>query len=473
VSGLDELTREELIALVLKLHETVQAQQKRIAELEALVERQAERIAELEQEVARLRGGGSSAPLSIKPNVQRKENGPRKKRKHSFARRTLAPTEVICHVVERCPDCGRALSGGTPKWRHQVVEIPRVPVEVTDHLFIERYCGVCKKRHTPDPRVVLAGVVVGKKSVGIGLMSLVGYLKTVCRVPIGQIRKLMGALWGLSISEGEIAEILHGVAELGESAYEDMLEEVRGSPVVHADETGWREDGVNGYIWSFSSPDVRYYTYRHSRSAVVAKEVLSDEFMGTLVADFYAAYNFYDGPKQRCWVHLCRALNELVEKNPDLPDVARWQEAVVGVYHRAKESVKVERTDVERSRLKAGFELELLALCKPYIGVKTAVQRVLAERMENFIGELFTFVADPDVPSENNAAERAVRPAVVARKISGGSRSPRGSKTCSVLRTLFETWALQGRNTIDACSEMITASANAQPATAKQQVAPG
>jgi len=467
VSGLDELTREELQALVVKLYETVRLQQAEIAELRATVERQAKRITELEEEVARLRGGGSSSPLSIKPSVAKKEKGPRKKRKHSFARRALAPTRVICHAVESCPDCGRALSGGTPKWRHQVVEIPKVTVDVTDHIFVERYCGVCKKRHTPDPAVVLSGVVLGKKSVGIGLMSMIGYLKTVCRVPIGQIRKLIGALWGLSISAGEIAEILHDVAELGESAYEDLLETVRGSPVVHADETGWREDGVNGYIWSFSSPDVRYYTYRKSRGAVVAKEVLSDKFIGTLVSDFYAAYNFYDGPKQRCWVHLCRALKELVEKNSEEPEVALWREAVVDLYHRAKESVKVERTELERSRLKTGFESELLALCRPYVGVKTAVQRVLAERMKDFISELFTFVADPAVPSENNAAERAVRPAVVARKISGGSRSERGSKTCSILRTLFETWALQGRNTIDACQEMITASNTTHPAHAQ------
>ncbi len=465
MSGLDELTRDELIALVLRQHETLQAQEKQIAELKGVVERQAKRILELEVEVARLRGGGSSAPLNVKPSVQKKQKGPRKKRKHSFARQTRVPTEVVCHAVEACPDCGRSLTGGSLKWRHQVVEIPKVAVKVTDHLFVERYCGVCKRRHTPDPTAVLAGIVVGRKSVGIGLMSLIGYLKTVCRVPIGQIRGLLGALWGLSISKGEIAEILHDIAELGESAYEDLLDKVRGSPVVHADETGWREDGKNGYIWSFSGPDVRYYTYRHSRGAVVAREVLSDKFIGTLVTDFYAAYNFYDGPKQRCWVHMCRALNELVEKNPDLPDVARWKSAVVELYHRARESAKAEHTDLERSRLKASFELELLALCRPYVGVKTAVQRVLAERMEEFIGELFTFVGNPAVPSENNAAERAVRPAVVARKISGGSRSARGSKTASILRTLFETWALQGRNTLDACREMITAAANAQAVT--------
>lgn len=456
MSGLDELTREELVALVLRLHETVQAQQREIAELKAIVHRQVEGIAELEEEVADLRGGGSSAALCVKPSVQKKENGPRKKRKQSFARHALAATQVVCHFHECCPECGRALSGGHIKWRQQVVDVPKVRVAVTDHLFVERYCGVCRKRHTPDPAVVLAGLVVGRKSIGIGLMSLITSLKTVCRVPIGQIRKLISALLGLDISSGEIVEILHDVAELEESTYENLLEKVRGSPVLHADETGCREDGVNGYIWSFSSPDVRYYTYRHSRGKVAAQDVLGDEFTGTLIADFYAAYNFYDGPKQRCWVHLCRDLKALVEKNPDLPEVVSWVEAVIEVYRRAKDSTKVEHTELERSRLKAGFEFELLAVAKPCIGAKTKPQRVLAERMGNFIAELFTFVGDPAVPPDNNAAERAVRPAVVQRKISGGTRSARGSRTSSVLRSLFETWSVQQRNAIDACREMIT-----------------
>ena len=466
MSGLDELTREELIELVVKLHETVQALQAevaQIAELKATVARQAERILELEEEVARLRCGGSSAQLCIKPSVKSKEKGPRKKRKHSFARHKLDATQVAFHAFDECPECARKLSGGHEKWRHQVVELPQVRAEITDHVFMERYCGVCKRRWTPDPTDVLAGVVVGKKSIGIGAMSLMCHLKTVCRVPIGQIRKLMDTLWGLRISSGQIAEILHDVAEIGKPVYECLLKEIRGSPVVHADETGWREDGVNGYIWSFSSPVVRYYTYRHSRGSLVPKEVLSEEFAGALVTDFYAAYNFYDGVKQRCWVHLGRDLNALVEKNPDLPEVAVWVDRVMELYHRAKESARREYTELERSRLKTGFERELMALCRPYVRVNTAPERVLAERMTGFISELFAFVANPEIPSENNAAERAIRPAVVARKISGGTRSARGSRTSSILRSLFETWTLRGHNTIDACREMIAGSATPEP----------
>lgn len=456
MSGLEDLTREELIGLVLKLHETVVAQQKEIAELKAVVARQAERISELEEEVAKLRGSRPGSGIVIKPSVKKEEKQPRKKRSSSFSRISLPATRVVVHSIDECPGCGRKLAHGHVKWRHQVKDIPPVAVEITDHLFVERYCGACGKRFTPDPQDVLSGIVVGRKTVGIGVMSLVAHLKTVCRIPVHLIKKLLLTLFGLEISSGEIVEILHDVAEIGQWAYEGILSDVRGSPVVHADETGWREDGVNGYIWSFSTPSVRYYTYRKSRGSIVAREVLSDEFAGALVTDFYAAYNFYLGPKQRCWVHLGRDLDALVEKNPDMPELQEWKDSVMDVYHRAKLTVDEEHSSLLRSRLEAGFEEELLLLCRPFVGNKAVPQRVLAERMTNFIAELFVFVADPKVPSENNAAERAVRPAVVARKISGGTRSERGSKTSSVLRSLFETWNLQGRNTIDACRELLT-----------------
>jgi transposase len=468
VSGLDELTREDLIALVLRLHETVQAQQAQVAqigELKAIVACQAERIRELEEEVARLRGGGTAIQLCVKPSVKKQEKAPRKKRNQSFARHKLEATQLAYHAFEECPGCSRKLSGGHEKWRRQVFEIPQVALVVTDHIFVERYCGVCKERWTPDPADVLSGVVAGKRNIGIGAMSLVCHLKTVCRMPVGQIRKLLDTIWGLKMSAGQIVEILHDVAQMGKPVYESLLKEIRGSPVVHADETGWREDGRNGYIWSFSSPAVRYYTYRHSRGSVVPKEVLSEEFVGALVADFYGAYNFYDGVKQRCWVHLGRDLKTLVEKNPDLPETASWVDAVMELYYRAKESTVCEYTELDRSQLKTRFEYDLLKLCRPYVGVKAAPERVLAQRMTGFIAELFAFVGNPEIPSENNAAERAIRPAVVARKISGGTRSERGSKTMSILRSLFETWTICGQNTIQTCYQMIADSTIGTPNT--------
>jgi len=454
VSGLDELTREELIALVLKLHETVELQAKRIVELDAIVQAQAERISALEEEVSKL-GGSKPKPAWVKPNAPKEEKGPRKNRSSSFARHSRPATQVQYHVVENCPDCDRKLSGGSVKWQHQVIEIPEIGVEVINHLFVERRCGVCGKRWTPDASAVLSDVVVGKRSVGIGLMSLTAYLKTACRVPIGLIRQLLGSLYGVGISKGEIAELLHAVAEIGEVEYDALLDKVRGSPVVHGDETGWREDGKSGYLWSFSTPRVRYFRYDSSRAGAVVKEVLGDKFVGVLVSDFYGGYNIYEGVKQRCWVHYIRDLKALGQK---CGMAGPWVDAVLAVYWRARESVKMDLSEIDRCRRRQGFESELLALAQPYLKSKNAPQRVLAGRIDRFGGELFVFVQHPEVPSENNAAERAIRPAVMARKASGGTRSPRGSKTSSVLRSLFETWALQGRNSLDACREMIVES---------------
>jgi transposase len=447
VSGLNDLTREELIALVIKLDETV-------TELKAIVQSQAERISELEEELARLKGGKAGG-VQIKASVKKtKDKAPRKKRMQSCARENRTPTEVVCHAIEECPNCGRKLEGGTVKWKHQVIDAPVAPVKVTDHLFIERRCGACRTRHTPDASEVLGELVVGKKTIGIGLMSLIAYLKIVCRVPVSLIKQLLESLYSLSVSKGEICEILHEVARLGTDEYDDLLEMVRGSPVVHGDETGWREDGVNGYLWSFSTPRVRYFTYNKSRAGAVVKEVL-DKFVGALVADFYGGYNIYDGIKQRCWIHFLRDLKALAEKHES---AAAWVESVKEIYYRAKATLEADYTDKQRCKLRQKFEAELLALASPYLGVKSAPQRVLAKRIDRFLDELFPFVQYPQIPSENNAAERAVRPAVIARKVSGGTRSAKGSKTNSILRSLFETWALQGHNTISACREMIVAS---------------
>ncbi len=110
----------------------------------------------------------------------------------------------------------------------------------------------------------------------------------------------------------------------------------------------------------------------------------------------------------------------------------------------------------------------MVALTKPYIGVEDAPEQELAEHIYRFQSEWFAFVQHPGVPSGNNPAERALRPTVIARKISGGTRSPKGSKTMCALRTLFGTWALNRRDTLQACFELLTA-----PVPAPARASPG
>lgn len=447
MSGLEGLSREELIVVILR-------QEEAICSL-------AEQVAALSAELEKLRseppsGVAGAPPVWVKPS--RKERGAkdRKKRKHSFGRKRETPTEVLCHAVDICPDCGRKLSGGWVHDRRQVIELPETPVRVIEHVLVARRCGVCGKRYIPT--LELSGQVVGKCRFGVRLMSVVSSMAISCRMPHRVIQRSLDGLYGLKISVGEISEILHKVGERGQGAYDGLLSQIRGSPALNADETGWREDGVNGYIWSFSTPDVRCFLYDHSRGSKVVKEVLGDEFAGTLVSDFYGAYNIYEGVKQRCWVHLLGDLKGLVEKHPDDKRVSRWAGRVKSLYERAKKAAEADLRQDKRVRFRQLFESKALQLALPYVNSEDAPQRVLAKRIDGFLGELFTFVDHPGVPSENNAAERAIRPAVIARKVCGGTRSPKGSKTRMTLMSLFGTWSLRGQNPIRACQAMIATS---------------
>ncbi len=127
-----------------------------------------------------------------------------------------------------------------------------------------------------------------------------------------------------------------GVAKRGKAVVEELRQQIRGSPVVNGDETGWRENGQNGYIWSFSTDRLRYFVYRKSRAGVVVKEVLGEEFEGVLVSDFYGGYNTHLGLHQRCWVHLLRDIHELKEKHAKDQGLRKWAAKVKAIYERAK-----------------------------------------------------------------------------------------------------------------------------------------
>ena len=442
---MDELTRGELISIILELRERVEALEKENAELRG-----------------RLGMGGGSKPSTpewVKPNrAERRaaDRAERKKRNHSCARKRDIATREVRHALEKCPDCGRKLSGGWIVSKRQSIEIPQTPIEITDHVLIARKCGVCGKVHIP--KLGIADGVVGKGRIGPRFMSLIATLAIAKRMPQRSIQKLLESLYGVHISLGEITEILHKVAGFAQKTVQWILRRVRGSPYAHGDETGWREDGINGYLWSLSTPELRYFHFEKSRAAAVAKRLLGICFGGVLVCDFYAGYNFYDGPIQRCWVHFLRDLKKLVEAHPDNENVREWVESIRAIYKVAKKIARRGFVESIRTRPRQDLETRLFSLAQPYVKNESAPQRVLAERIERHLGELFTFVQYLGCPSGNNAAERAIRPAVIARKVSGGTRSENGSKTRTTLMSVFGTWTLQGKDVLRACNDMIVES---------------
>jgi transposase len=332
----------------------------------------------------------------------------------------------------------------------EVIEIPVAPVEVIEHVFIARVCPVCRRRHVP--KVALEGAVTGQQRLGVNLVSLIVTLREEGRLPFRTIQWYLQTIHKLYLSVGAIVGAIHGVARQTQGAVAQVLERVRASPVVQADETGWRQDGSNGYVWTFSTPTERYFL-RRGRDKGVVDEVLDESFGGVLVSDFYAAYNHYPGLKQRCWAHLLRDIHDLKVLYPEDPGLAQWSQTVYQLYTRAK-SLAPQAGQGPRAQL--ALEKKLLALCRPFLNDPLAVQGKLCRRIERFIKELFVFVADPAVPSENNGAERSLRHLVTSRKISGGTRSEKGTSSKMTLASLFGSWRARGLNPFLECRQLLT-----------------
>ncbi len=424
-------------------------------ELEADNARLRERIAALERQDD-APSGPSSGPGRWKANrPPRAPGAPRKKRPHNTARRRATPTRRVMHAVDRCRQCGCTLRGGSVKRTREVLHIPLLPVEVIEHAFIERQCPLCGQREVPGAEV-LAGEVVGQCRVSGQTMALIATLREVGRMPIATIQWLLETFHGLHLSRGELVEILHTVAARAGTVMAEVQAEVRRSAVVHADETTWREEGRNGYFWVFCTPRWRYFVHRGSRSGAVVLETLGEGFDGVLVSDFYSGYSRLLGRHQRCWAHLLRAVHELGEKHPADAPLHSWAQAVRALYEEAVAYGRQHPEAPAEARLgrQHHFEQQLMALCRPHLG-RDAPQTVLCQRVERFLPELFVCVADPGVPPDNNAAERAIRPLAVSRKISGGTRGAEGTATKGVLATIFGSWKLGNLNPFSACRDLL------------------
>ena len=313
-----------------------------------------------------------------------------------------------------------------------------------------RTCPVCRKRRLP--RDSLRKAAVGRQRLGINLVSLIVALREEGRLPVRTIQWYLKTVHGLKLSAGAIIRVLHQAAPQAAPVVDGIRERIRGSPVVHADETGWRENGVNGYVWTFSTPTERYFL-RRGRGKEVVDEVLGESFGGILASDFYIAYHHYPGLKQRCWAHLLRDIHSLTETYPKDAALVRWAKRVKKLYAGARAWASAVGWPPSRGQL--ALEKRLLAQCRPFLEDPLAPQGKLCRRIERHIKELFVFLTHPEVPPDNNAAERSLRPLVISRKISGGTRSDLGTDSKMTLASLFGTWRARGLDPLLECRSLL------------------
>jgi hypothetical protein len=413
-----------------------------------------ERIIELEGQLNERR----EAPAFVKPKRQKAaSSGPRKKRaaEHNTSRQRMAATRIERHSLERCPTCQYRLAGESLDYIREVIELPAPqPVEVIEHQVVKRWCPHCACWRSPQ--LDLTGQVFGQGRIGVRVAALVSYLRTTLRLPVRQVQAYLTTLHQLRLSVGEIIELGHDVRHQLQRRADQLLVEVRAQAVVHQDETSWRENGANGYIWTTASEGpaaVRHYEYSPSRGHQVALRLIGVGFRGVLVSDFYAAYNLIPGRHQRCWVHLLRDLHELKDAHAARTDVVAWAVAVRQIYDQAHAWLATHpmASAAERGSQYVARYQQACALGQQYAFAKGHPCWALAKRLLRHQAELFQFVLQPGVPADNNLAERSLRPVVIMRKISGGTRSPEGTKTRLTLASLLATWQARGQNPFLEC----------------------
>jgi hypothetical protein len=311
-------SREALIALVLRQREQIAELEQRLGRQEADLVTLGTTLSQLNDRVGVLLAALDPAPgdepagppsgmPGLKPPFRGAlppvTRGPRKRRARGFGRRRMRPTARQVHAYAHCPHCATALRGGTIKRTREVIALGSAPLAVTEHVSLERRCPQCGGRWLPGPE--LDGVVVEQGRLGVGLLSLIAVLREEVRLPMERIQWYLGAVHGLRLSVGAIVGALHTLAARADAALTGIQAAIRASPVLHVDETGWREDGHHGSVWTFSTATERLFV-RGSRARTMLAAAVGDAYAGVLVSDVSAAYTTDAGRHHYGWAHLLR-----------------------------------------------------------------------------------------------------------------------------------------------------------------------
>lgn len=412
----------------------------------------------LRQEIESLRK--ENAVLKEKANPFRKKSPEKSARKskpprqwgrkagHAGSWRPV-PTRIDKEVdlrLTQCPTCRHKLKASNKFHEHIQEEIIPARAEATRYKHYEYWCGYCRASviapHAPDE--------IPYGHLGPRTLSVIAMLKYHAVLPGNKIKAVLEDLCGLKVSEGAIAQALQRLGRyLGEDAGV-ILTKIRAAAYKHADETGWKINGKNHWLWAFVTEMWAHYAIRKGRGSKIPREILGDPVEGILISDFYSAYGKLKGRKQKCLVHLKREMKECRGKDPPeeyrapyrklrriLSDAARLEKERSGmdgvVFLRRRRRLKERLTDFA---------------CAPY---RDKNWKRLAKRLLKHEDEMFTFLDFAGLPKDNNQAERLIRPHVILRNRSFQNRTEKGAEAHEKLTSVINSLILQKR---DALSEI-------------------
>jgi transposase len=432
------------------------SQQELLSKQLILMEDQAIRIAELETMVF----GKKKRPPTGTPSQQDIPNPSSKAPRSQDSFKRAIPgketiTETVPVPVDRCV-CGGALTNIATHERYiEDIPLPALTVhyipKIVSKYLVER--GICERCGKPTAGRDLGGSVV---SLGSNVRLLVCHLIAGLGMSYAQVVNLLLSLYGFTITDSEIARIIQKQHRIWQPAYQGLLTEIRGSPVVHSDETPWPIQDLqgHGYAWNLSDAlSLRVcFALENSRGVIHAKKLFGvstgQPFAGVRISDDYGAYRSTDfpGQQQLCWAHLYRCIRDLRYNDnlaeEQLPYVSWWYEQFAIIY----EDLRVYLADVYDSSLRKQQTIDLWQRVQalavqpvPLEGEPQKLKRLKAQLKLAGQAKLFACLMY-DTPCDNNRAERDLRQLVVKRKCSLGSKSEKGAHALATALSLCTTY---------------------------------
>jgi transposase len=458
---LDKPTRNALLAATLTEEQAAsiydQGKEAVVFALLELIKRLAEAHGKADPSVT------PSTPSGMIPIYQKPAAGPGKKKRgakkgHPGSRRR-APERIdwqVEHRADCCPDCGGRLKRCGETRTRYIEDIPDVQPEVTEHTIHRDWCPKCKKKVEPPVADALPG-----STLGLRVLVLSAWQHYALGNTLSQIVEVFNFHLQLKITAGGLVQMWYRLQEILFAWYEEIRQEALQSAVLHGDETGWRTDGKTTWLWCFGNQSLTYFMIDRSRGSPALAKFFTEEFAGTLVTDFWGAYNaVVCAARRACLVHLLRELEQTDKyKSPGehWPPFAKKLRRLVGDairLWRRKEELSAETYASRRRRLDARLAEMIDA------DWQDANARRLVKRLRRHRNDLFTFLDQDGVPFDNNHAERSIRPAVILRKNSYGNRGERGANCQAVLMSVFRTLKQRGhdpiRTIIDALTNYLT-----------------
>jgi transposase len=435
---LAKLTRDELIALVLAQAAQIGAFTRRIAELEAKIGQPPKTP------------DNSSLPPSQgrKPNRAERRTAKRKGRPGVFRALAANPDRIVESLTEHCPHCAHPLSPADQPGVHAYdhIELPPIRPVVTR---IHRHRGTCPHCRRGFSAAPPPGMPPGSPF-GPDLAALIVHLHVTQAIGFERLARLLEEVFGLRISEGAIANLLARAQTPLAASAATIAAEVRTSKVVASDETSARVKGKNWWQWVLLSSTAVHHLIADSRGAAVPSDFLGDAKPEVWVADRYAAQAGHGAQRQLCLAHLLRDAQFAIDTGDTgfAPGFHKLLQRAVGIGRRQtelKDSTLLQyRADLDR-------RLDRLLAATP----TTEAGRKLAQAIRKCRGDLFVFVTRRDVPATNNDCERALRPSVIFRKVTGGFRSEWGAHTYAAAASVIATGRRRGFSTLQALQKAL------------------